>query len=326
MTFHETVVTAARRIRLPMREVRESACRGESGRCTGGMPSAYLWCPAYPLEHERHLAQARLGARALAVACKLTLVESPSLARFGGNGSWEDASARLDEFRHALGHDVLLAARGGYGCIDLLGALDDSQHLPSLIGYSDLTILHGHWRRRGRPSLYGFMPAVTTGPLALASTCSLLQGQAWSLSSSEAPHSLVLRPGRAQGTCFAACLRVLAGMIGTPAIPSLAGSLLALEDIDERPYRLDRDLKQLHLAGALDGITGLLFGTLPAALPPDYQGPSAIDIARRWADRLGVPTVFGVPFGHADDPYTLPCGRQGEFEATESSWRLSFAA
>jgi muramoyltetrapeptide carboxypeptidase len=288
------------------------------------MPSAYLWCPAYPLEHERHLSQARHGARAFAKTCGLELVESPNLSRFGAAGSWEAASERSRDFLAALRHEVLLAARGGYGCNDLVSALDGSQALPRLIGYSDLTILHGCWRQRGQSSLYGFMPAVTCGERSMESTCRLLLDRSWQLTSSEAPHSQVIRVGQARGPCFAACLRVLAGMVGTSAMPSLAGTLLALEDIDERPYRIDRDLNQLWHAGALQGVQALLFAAMPCDLPQGYQGPSAVEIATRWSQRLGVPTVFGVPFGHLEDPVTLPCGRMGELEVMESVWRLCF--
>jgi muramoyltetrapeptide carboxypeptidase len=102
---------------------------------------------------------------------------------------------------------------------------------------------------------------------------------------------------------------VLTGLVGTPWMPDLRGHLLAIEDIDERPYRLDRDLWQLHRSGALRGITGLIGGTFPAHLPEGYAGPTAATVLTAWADRLGIPALGGVPFGHEADPLTLALRR-----------------
>jgi len=290
------------------------------------MPSAYLWCPAYPLEHEQQLQAARRGAQALAQACGFELVESPLLPRFGPIGSWGTVAERCADLTQGLEHDILLAARGGYGCIDLLDVLYGSKRLPRLIGYSDLTILHSVWHQRGLAGLYGFMPAISGGPIALDTTRRLLAGEALRLDAATHPQVTVLRDGSASGTCFAACVRVLTGLVGTPAMPALSGTILALEDIDERPYRLDRDLSQLWLAGALRGVRGLVFGTMPATVPNGYQGPSAIAVATRWADRLQVPAIFGLPFGHEADPLTLPCGHPTSLTCSPGPWRLDLAA
>jgi len=289
------------------------------------MPSAYLWCPAYPLEHDAQLQAARRGAQALAQACSLDVVESPFLTRFGPIGAWGTIAERCADLQRGCGHDILLAARGGYGCIDLLDVLNGSKRLPRLIGYSDLTILHSVWQQRGLTSLYGFMPAISGGPIALATTIALFKRESLQLDASAYPQVQVLREGAASGPCFAACVRVLTGLVGTPAMPRLSGTILALEDIDERPYRLDRDLSQLWLAGALQGVRALIFGSMPASLPAGYQGPSAVSVATRWADRLQVPAIFGVPFGHEADPVTLPCGHATTLSCSAGQWRLQFA-
>jgi muramoyltetrapeptide carboxypeptidase LdcA involved in peptidoglycan recycling len=99
-------------------------------------------------------------------------------------------------------------------------------------------------------------------------------------------HITVLRTGQATGPIFAACLRVLVGLVGTPLFPDLKGHILALEDIDERPYRIDRDLNQLFLSGALIGIVGIVFGSFSTCTDPD--GRDAAEVFATWADKLRV--------------------------------------
>ena len=303
-------------------------CAGGPRRDDGTMPTAYLWCPAYSLADPARVAKARQGAATLAGALGWDLREAPTLAQPGAPGRWAPSAIRRQELAQALGQDVLLAARGGYGCLDLV---DDLLAWPGrggrLVGYSDLTVLHAIWRRRGwGETLYGFMPGVDHGPRALASTIALARGEGLRCDPASDPEATVLAEGTAEGWCFAACLRVLAGLVGTPALPDLRGAVLALEDIDERPYQIDRDLAQLHRAGALAGISGLLFGRFPATLAVDYAGPSASTIARTWADRLGVPALGGLPIGHDADPLTLACGRTTRLVAHPGEWYLEQAS
>lgn len=287
--------------------------------------NAYLWCPGYPLADAAQRRRAVAAARALAEAAGCVLVASPLLARHLAPGAWLPADERVADLRRGLACDLLIAARGGYGCLDLIDPLlaETRTRLPTLIGYSDLTVLHALWQRRGwGESLYGFMPGVAPGARALASTRTLLAGEGLALGGTDAPAALVLRPGTARGELFPACLRVLAGLVGTPVMPRLAGAILALEDLDERPYRLDRDFQQLARSGSLAGVVGLVGGTFPAENPPDYGGPAAADICRRWAERLGAPAIFGLPFGHVPDPLTLPRGRIATLVCHGTEWRL----
>lgn len=258
----------------------------------------------------------------------MRLVESPLLASLGRPGQWAPTAERVADLARALDHDVLIAARGGYGCVDLVEPLMAHARAGGrLVGYSDLTVLHACWRVRGwSETLYGFCPAVSPGVRAHDSTAALLRGEGIALQSRDLPLTRILRAGEATGPAFAACLRVLSGLAGTPAQPPLAGSVLVLEDVDERPYQIDRDLTQLHLAGALRGVAGLAFGRFPSTAGPGYAGPDAVTVCTRWADRLGIPAVFGLPIGHDPDPVTIPCGRSASLRCAADSWSLEFAA
>lgn len=284
----------------------------------------HLWCPAYTLPAER-LPSARQAAATFARAVGLPMVEAPDLAATTATGDWRPAAVRQAGFRTALGKNVLLAARGGYGCLDLLETLrGHTGPLPYVIGYSDLTVLHAAWRVLGVPeSLYGFMPGVPHGVRAPSSAISAWRGDGCRYDTATCPETSGLHSGDATGVLFAGCLRVLTGLVGTPWMPSLRGCLLAIEDIDERPYRIDRDLTQLHLAGCLDGIVGLITNAFPCTLPAGYGGPSAAVVIRSWAERLRVPAITGLPFGHHADPLALPCGRTATLSVTDATWSLT---
>lgn len=283
-----------------------------------------MWCPAYPLADATALEQARSGAGELARRCGWRLTESPLLQRHIGVGAWLPAAERRADLAALFDHDVLIAGRGGYGCLDLLDDLPASHARPPLlIGYSDLTVLHAAWRVRGwGESLYGFMPGVSAGERCLSTTAALANGQALEFGLSTIDAATVVRTGHAEGPLFAGCLRVLAGLVGTPWMPDLTGCILAVEDIDERPYRVDRDLRQLELAGCLAGVRGLVTNAFPAASPTGYAGPSAADVVRSVADRQGIPALVGLPFGHHADPLTLPCGRMATLDCQQTTWRL----
>ena len=119
---------------------------------------------------------------------------------------------------------------------------------------------------------------------------------------------------------------VLANLCGTPAFPDLRGNILAIEDIDERPYAIDFALHQMHLSGKLDGIVGLLCGSFHHQVAADYGGPTVDEILAGWAERLGVPAVCRLPFGHMEDPLVIATSAPVDLEAhTDGRWRLRWA-
>ena len=294
---------------------------------------AWLWCPAYPLADASAHVMCMTAAERFTAALGLTLIASPLLNRHPGLGAWlpaEQRQADLIEGISAVGDAMgdainaegwLVAARGGYGCLDLLDALPRGP-LPRLIGYSDLTVLHAAWQVRGeRGGLYGLMPGVRHGTRALETAIALARGEPQTFTSLE--NTQILRAGTSEGPLFAGCLSVLAGLVGTPWMPRLQGHILAIEDIDERPYRIDRDLQQLYASGALSGVVGLVCGAFPVALDPRYVGPSTIDICRAWAERLQVPGIFGVPFGHDADPLTLAQSCPTHLNVSADDWHMT---
>jgi muramoyltetrapeptide carboxypeptidase len=294
------------------------------------MASCYVTVPSWGIEGPAHRERVAARARALCLLLGWDLVPSPLLdAWTPGWGTGLPVGEREADLQRALAHDAVYAACGGAGAIHLVPALLAAQPArpPLLIGYSDNTVLHACWLRRGwRGGVYTQLmddPAFGRCGLSLPL---LLRGEALELHHRRERSVRVLRPGGARGPLAAGCLSVLAGLAGTDAMPCLDGWILAVEDVDERPYRLDGYLAQLHLSGALDGLIGLVGGAFAHDRHRHDWGPTADEVLQSWAERLGVPCLSRLPFGHIEDHYALPQGRETELEcAADGSWRLGFA-
>src|SRR5206468_5397831 len=116
----------------------------------------------------------------------------------------------------------------------------------------------------------------------------------------EAEVPRTIRFGRARGRLVGGCLSVLAATLGTPWSFDTQGAILFLEDVHERPYRLDRLLTQLHQSGKLSGLAGLVFGTMVGC--PTVDGIAPVDVVQACCAALDCPVGFGVPSGHGAGP------------------------
>lgn len=291
-------------------------------------PRLYITCPSYAINSPADRAGLLARARTWADAIGWDVVPSPLLERYLQSGAWLPAEERAADLMRALEHEVVWACRGGYAAIDLAPTLlqASAPHRPLLIGYSDTTVLHACWSIRGLgPALYGSLGDQIQDSRRGQSLHTWLTGGAIEVTQRQEPAARVARPGAAQAPVFAACLVVLANLVGTPAMPSLAGTILAIEDVNERPYAIDFALNQLFLSGALDGVVGLLCGSFHHENPADYGGPSIDEVLARWAERLQLPMVVRVPFGHIDDQLVIPQGARTTLEARpDGHWRVRF--
>ncbi|MBA3845351.1 MAG: LD-carboxypeptidase [Planctomycetes bacterium] len=293
-------------------------------------PRCYVCCPAYavhgPIDRDRIVH----SIKRFTDHAGFDLVLSPLLDQHLGHGAWLPEAERIADIKRALGHELIWAARGGYGSIHLVDAVlaEKVERAPILIGYSDLTILHACWRKRGwRESLYGSIPSQIDGSRGGETLAKALLGEGFVRDESTDRAVQVLRPGEARGTLVAACLSVLARLCGTPAQPDLSGCILAIEDVDERAFMIDSALQQLRRAGVLDGIVGLIGGSFTNQEKPDYAGPSVTEVLRAWGKALAVPTLARLPFGHLNDGLILPWGRAAVLRAqSDADWSLTISA
>jgi muramoyltetrapeptide carboxypeptidase len=228
-----------------------------------------------------------------------------------------DDARRAAEWREAVADRearAIFCARGGYGAMRILPEIDPAPLLERprwFVGFSDATAVHAVLNRAGLVTVHG--PTVqqlgALAPDALAHLRAVLFGDGAGgdplRPGSGVAGSGVVRPGRATGPLLGGSLTLLAHLCGTPFLPPLAGAILFVEDVQEKPYRLDRYFTQLRLAGALAGVAGVAVGHLTCC---DDAGVRGVDAMRELVGALGVPAIDGVPAGHERDNAALPLG------------------
>jgi muramoyltetrapeptide carboxypeptidase len=201
----------------------------------------------------------------------------------------------------------ILCARGGYGTMRLLEDWQWPSTDPKwLIGFSDITGLLWSLATQGLSGIHG--PLLTT--LAADSTGS--QQRLFDLVQGKPLPPLTGKGwggGSAEGLLLPANLTVATHLLGTPLQPDLDNVILAIEDVGEAPYRLDRMLTQWRLCGALRQVKGIAVGRFsqchPPAAVPSLSGAEVL--GDRLSD-LGIPIVSELPFGHDGDNAALPVG------------------
>ncbi|MGH2399602.1 MAG: S66 peptidase family protein, partial [bacterium] len=195
---------------------------------------------------------------------------------------------------------ALIAVRGGYGSVHLLPQLNGwspQQHPKLFVAYSDNTSLLS-WLtcHSGITALHGPM---IEGRLAKGaegydeeSFTRLLRGDGAGLDM-RPPGVAALQEGDASGPLYGGTLTQLTASLGTPyAFDPPDGCVLFLEDVNERPYRIDRMLTQLRLSGILSKARALVFGEMRGCSEPD-EGPTARDAIQACIEKLDVPALLG---------------------------------
>jgi muramoyltetrapeptide carboxypeptidase len=207
---------------------------------------------------------------------------------------------------------AVLCAEGGYGTLRILDDLDWARLAAApprtVMGYSDNTaLLLTLWSRLGWGSLHG--PHV--GELAAMDQDSLRGTRATLMEPIAADTLRGHTTGRdrppAQGTLLGGNLTMLAAaapVLGPPQQPYI----LAVEDVNEAPYRIDRCLVQLHRAGWTGRLAGIAAGEFLNCGDP---APVLAEHAERW----NVPLLTGLPFGHGHRQHPLRLGARATIEA-----------
>jgi muramoyltetrapeptide carboxypeptidase len=232
-------------------------------------------------------------------------------------GSGENRARDLAGF--FLRDDIagIICARGGFGSAQLLPLLDPEIHRHPKIfcGYSDLTLLLNWFLQRwGLVTFHGPMVAMdlARGLSARATEhfWGMLTGrrQKWSVNLGEA-----LRPGMCEAPMMGGCLSLLTTTLGTAYEIDTRGKILFVEDVGEKPYRVERMLMHLKMAGKLDGLAGLVFGDFTHC---DGAGPRDVKsiISEMFHDAV-YPVAMGMPAGHGTENLALPFGVRMRLDA-----------
>jgi muramoyltetrapeptide carboxypeptidase len=241
---------------------------------------------------------------------------APGLLSHTGHLAGSDGR-RLAELRWGLSDPSVRAvfcARGGYGLLRNLPALqafrtEERRTLP-IVGFSDVTVLLAWATLGGMTAIHG--PVVTQmgdlPPEDIAALFALLE-------SSRPPGTMtplqVLSPGTARGRLLGGNLEMLSRLCGTSLQRALLPGepvILLLEEVGERPYRIDRALTQLLLSGALSQVAGVVIGDLVRCGEADGSGPTALEVITERLGGLGVPMAAGAPIGHGSRNRAVPLG------------------
>jgi muramoyltetrapeptide carboxypeptidase len=126
-----------------------------------------------------------------------------------------------------------------------------------------------------------------------------------------------------EGRLHGGCLSMLASLVGTPWMPSLSGTLLILEDLNERPYRLERMVWQLVTSGRLEGVTAVLFGQFPGCFKDAGEKDHFYQRMKEILGPLEIPFAWDFAIGHAPQVVTLPLGVRAVLKAGKGCGQLS---
>jgi muramoyltetrapeptide carboxypeptidase len=230
----------------------------------------------------------------------------------------ELASAMLDPRVNAV-----VVARGGYGAMRIVNALPwraFARQPKWLVGFSDATVLHAMAWQAGIASVHA--PNVTgLGRDHLVSTRS-----AW-LASLERPTARrvwralrVVNAGQAAGPIVGGNLALLHAMAVAGRLSTPKDAVLALEDVGEAPYRVDRMLTSLKLGGHLSHASAILFGGFERCTSDVDGGQTIEDVLDRCTRSLGIPVLAGAPFGHGAQNEAFVLGAPVRIQGNAVTW------
>ncbi|HHY11186.1 MAG TPA: LD-carboxypeptidase [Firmicutes bacterium] len=255
---------------------------------------------------------------------------------------------------------AVIAARGGYGAMRILSYLDFDcirENPKILLGYSDITALHlAFWKEAGLTTFHGpvaeiwapemgkynrrmltetlfglwpsgdlHMPAVEENVPGKGDEEDAFGGAGGQKPRKCAPTSqklVALEPGEAQGRLIGGNLSLIASTIGTAWEIDTRGKVLFLEEVGEKPYRVDRMLCQLELSGKLSDAAGFCVGGFTGCeADPERPSFTVDEVLEQYFTGTGKPCITNVPAGHGKFNATLPLGAKVHIEVSSDGSR-----
>lgn len=234
--------------------------------------------------------------------------------------------------------DAIVCSRGGYGTPRVLPLLDYDaiiRHPKVFVGFSDITALHVAIRQRtGLVTFHGPMVASDFSQVHV-------DDYNWPWFEKAVMHSdpvgriamppqlpgaECVVPGRAAGELMGGNLSLIAATIGSPYQLDPTGKIVLLEEVGEEPYRVDRMLTQLELAGFWKKAAGLVIGESVGCEPSNPENPSLLSVLKDKLGKLSIPVLYGLPLGHGERKATVPVGVRASLDATQGILSIEDAA
>jgi len=292
--------------------------------------------PAYFTADNFDLDQVQATIRAMGLVPRLA---PHLLSRYGYlAGTDEQRAADVNAMFADPEVRAIHCVRGGWGSARLLPLLDwpmISRNPKILLGYSDITaLLLSLYARTGLVTFHGPLGTSQWNPFNVGFMKRVLQeGEAVTFENLKEIDEddltvtknrvQTLRPGTARGRLLGGNLTVLSSLVGTAYLPDWDGCVLFIEDVEEAPYRIDRMLTQLRLAGILQKARAVIWGNCTDCKPG--EGFGSLTVTEALKDHilpLGVPAWTGAMIGHIDKQFTLPVGVEVEVDATAGTIRM----
>lgn len=238
--------------------------------------------------------------------------------------------------------DAIMALAGGYGAMRVLPHLQYEMiraNPKALIGYSDITALHCALHRKcGLVTYHGQTALSRFSDYSITEFQRVLMQPEPNMTIGAPPsfdggpgrverenRITTIQPGMARGRLIGGNLTLISCLMGTPYEPDFNGRLVFLEDVHEKPYRVDRMLTQLLLSGKLAKAAGLIFGKFTDAA--DSGNTFSLEHVLTDAGKAaGIPCARGLMIGHVADQTVVPIGVEAEFDAGNGTLKLLEAA
>jgi muramoyltetrapeptide carboxypeptidase len=250
-----------------------------------------------------------------------------------------DRASEFMEFIERPDIDCILCARGGYGVMRILPMLDFGvirANPKIIIGYSDITALLVAITKLSNVITYHGPVASSTfdsftvdyfkKALHLNEPREALKDEEFTPISFSDSRMSTLSKGIAKGRLTGGNLSMIVATLGTPYEIDTKDSLLFLEDIAEEPYRIDRMLTQLWLAGKLQQCSGIILGQFKnceAKRIPGFEVSFSLQqVLESRITSLGIPAVYGLPIGHVKSKMTIPLGVMAELDAGNKTFTI----
>lgn len=234
---------------------------------------------------------------------------------------------RLADLQKALDDPevkLIFCSRGGYGVVHLLDKLNFTgvkENPKWLIGYSDISALHAALQLNGVMSVHGPMAKhfaeYGADDVAVRYTKSIFAGQAVKYQL-PVTNGYLNRQGRASGKLFGGNLAVFCGLLGSKYAKIPPKGILLIEDIGEEPYRIDRMIYQLKLAGVFDKISGLIVGQLTDYEEDNKMYASVQQSILNAVSEYAFPVCFNFPIGHVQLNFPVIMGERATLTVKEN--------
>lgn len=223
---------------------------------------------------------------------------------------------------------AIMCVRGGYGSPRLLDRIDYKlikKNPKIFIGYSDITALQMAFLQKSNLVTFaGPMLAVDFHDEVSPFTEEFF----WRIVTSnkkigriKSPNSeklYCLKKGSARGQIVGGNLALLVSLMGTPYFPDIRNKILLLEDTGEAPYRLDRLINQLRIAGIFDKVKGVVLGAFTDCKESDPSKKTLTlgEVIEDYFKRVKKPVVYNFQHGHIKDNLTIPYGIKFKLNAS----------